>query len=105
MEPRTPAGLTPAAVAREAGAVPATLIQRFGTKRGLLLATCKTGPADVAAQFAAARAKYKSPLRALVELFVECTGFTSPPESMANGLSYLQLDLTAPPSPPVPHAP
>jgi len=96
MQCRSPAELTLADVAREAGVVPATLIQRFGTKRGLLLATCKTGPADVAAQFAAARAKYKSPLRALVELFVECTGFASTPESMANGLAYLQIDLTDP---------
>ncbi len=94
MQCRSPAELTLADVAREAGVVPATLIQRFGTKRGLLLATCKTGPADIAAQFAAARAKYKSPLKALVELFVECTGFASTPESMANGLAYLQIDLT-----------
>src|SRR5207247_11033527 len=96
MQRCSPAELTLADVAREAGVVPATLIQRFGTKRGLLLATCKTGPADVAAQFAAARAKYKSPLKALVELFVECTGFASTPESMANGLAYLQIDLTDP---------
>ena len=96
MQRRSPAELTLADVAREAGVVPATLIQRFGTKRGLLLATCKTGPADVAAQFAAARAKYKSPLKALVELLVECTGFASTPESMANGLAYLQIDLTDP---------
>src|SRR6266704_3349408 len=77
-------------------AAAARVIQRFGTKRQLLLATCKTGPADIAAQFAAARAKYKSPLKALVELFVECTGFASTPESMANGLAYLQIDLTDP---------
>src|SRR5436309_9873752 len=96
MQRRGPTQLTLSDVAREAGVVPATLIQRFGTKRGLLLATCKTGPADVAAQFAAARAKYKSPLKALVELLVECTGFASTPESMANGLAYLQIDLTDP---------
>lgn len=94
MQRRSPADLTLADVAKEAGVVPATLIQRFGTKRGLLLAACKSGPADVVAQFARARAKYKSPLKALIELFVECTGFASTPESMANGLAYLQIDLT-----------
>lgn len=44
----------------------------------------------------AARAKHPSPLQALVELFVECTGFVPTPEAMANGLAYLQIDLTDP---------
>jgi AcrR family transcriptional regulator len=96
MQRRSPAELTLADVAKEAGIVPATLIQRFGTKRALLLATVKTAPAGVPLQFAAARAKYASPLEALVELFVDCTGFASTPEAMANGLAYLQIDLTDP---------
>jgi AcrR family transcriptional regulator len=91
-----PAQLTLADVAKEAGVVPATLIQRFGTKRGLLLATVRSAPPAVAQQFAAARAKYKSPVKTLIELFVECTGFASTPEAMANGLAYLQNDLTDP---------
>lgn len=91
-----PADLTLADVAKEAGVVPATLIQRFGTKRNLLLVTCKTGAADTAAQFAAARAKYKSPLKALVELYAACSGFASTPESVASGLAYLQNDVTDP---------
>ena len=39
-----PAQITLAEVAKAAGVVPATLIQRFGTKRGLLLAACRTAP-------------------------------------------------------------
>ncbi len=96
MQRRGPAELTLADVAKEAGVVPATLIQRFGTKRALLLATCKAGTTDVSSQFAAARAKYKSPLKALVELYVASSGFAATPESMANGLAYLQNDLTDP---------
>jgi AcrR family transcriptional regulator len=96
MQRRSPADLTLADVAKEAGVVPATLIQRFGTKRALLLATVKTAPASVPSQFAAARAKYASPLQALIELFVDCTGFASTPEALANGLAYLQIDLTDP---------
>ena len=91
-----PAQLTLAHVAKEAGVVPATLIQRFGTKRGLLLAACSTAPGSVPQQFAAAREKYKSPLKTLVELYVECSSFASTPESMVNGLAYLQNDLTDP---------
>ena len=91
-----PAEITLADVAKEAKVVPATLIQRFGTKRALLLATVKTAPGGVPAQFVAARAKYASPLKALIELFVDCTGFASTPEAMANGLAYLQIDLTDP---------
>lgn len=96
MQRYSPTQLTLAHVAKEAGVVPATLIQRFGTKRGLLLAMCSTGPASVPAQFAAARAKYKSSLKTLIELYVSCSDFASTPESMANGLAYLQNDLTDP---------
>jgi AcrR family transcriptional regulator len=96
MQKYSPVQLTLARVAKEAGVVPATLIQRFGTKRNLLLTLCRTAPAGASQQFAAGRAKYKSPLKALVELYVECSGFASTPESMANGLAYLQNDLTDP---------
>jgi AcrR family transcriptional regulator len=96
MQRRSPVELTLADVAKEAGVVPATLIQRFGTKRELLLANCKAWTADVAGQFAVARAKYRSPLKTLVELLVESSGFTATPESMANFLAYLQIDLTDP---------
>lgn len=96
MQRLSPTQLTLAHVAKEAGVVPATLIQRFGTKRGLLLTMCRTAPSSVPQQFAAARAKYKSPLKALIELYAECTAFASTPEAMANGLAYLQIDLTDP---------
>lgn len=96
MRRRSPVDLTLADVAKEAGVVPATLIQRFGTKRELLLANCKAWTADVAGQFARARAKYGSPLKTLIELLVESSGFAATPESMANFLAYLQIDLSDP---------
>jgi AcrR family transcriptional regulator len=96
MQRRSPVELTLADVAKEAGVVPATIIQRFGTKRELLLANCKAWTADVSGQFAAARAKYGTPLQTLVELFVELSGFAATPESMANFLAYLQIDLSDP---------
>jgi AcrR family transcriptional regulator len=96
MQRRSPVELTLVDVAREAGVVPATIIQRFGTKRELLLANCKAWTADVSGQFAPARAKYGSPLKTLVELFVEFSGFAATPDSMANFLAYLQIDLSDP---------
>ena len=96
MQRRSPVDLTLADVAKEAGVVPATLIQRFGTKRGLLLAACRPAAGDVPEQFGAARAKYGSPLKTLIELYVKCSGFASTPEAMANGLAYLQIDLIDP---------
>jgi len=96
MQRRSPVELTLADVAKEAGVVPATIIQRFGTKRELLLANCKAWTADVSGKFAAARAKYGGPLETLVELLVELSGFAATPESMANFLAYLQIDLSDP---------
>jgi AcrR family transcriptional regulator len=96
MQRRSPVDLTLADVAKEAGVVPATIIQRFGTKRELLLANCKAWTADVAGQFDVARAKYGSPLKTLIEFSVDCSGFAATPESMANSLAYLQIDLTDP---------
>jgi AcrR family transcriptional regulator len=96
MQRRSPVELTLADVAKEAGVVPATIIQRFGTKRELLLANCKAWTADVSGQFATARAKYGSPLKTLIELLVELSGFAATPESMANFLAYLQIDLSDP---------
>jgi AcrR family transcriptional regulator len=96
MQRRSPVNLTLADVANEAGVVPATLIQRFGTKRGLLLAACRTAPGGVPEQFGAVRAKYGSPLKTLIELYAECSDFASTPEAIANGLAYLQIDLIDP---------
>ena len=91
-----PAQITLADVAREAGVVPATLIQRFRTKRGLLLAACRAAPDAIPRQFAAARAKFPSPVAALVEIYADCSGFSATPQAVANGLAYLQVDLTDP---------
>jgi len=91
-----PAQITLADVAKEAGVVPATLIQRFKTKRGLLLAACRSAPDRVPRQFAEARAQFASPLAALVEIYADCSGFAPTPEAVANGLAYLQVDLTDP---------
>jgi AcrR family transcriptional regulator len=89
-----PARLTLADVAREAGVVPATLVQRFGTKRGMLLALARLGSDTERDQMAAIRAAHKSPLCALYAV-AECwTGMAKSPEELANHLSFLVIDLT-----------
>src|SRR5260370_35298928 len=101
MQPRSPVDLTLSDVAKEAGVVPATLIQRFGTKRSLLLAACRTAPGGVPEQFGAARAKYGSPLKTLIELYAEGSGFASTPEPSAKYLAYPPAHPTPPPLLPI----
>ncbi|WP_106400189.1 TetR/AcrR family transcriptional regulator [Actinocorallia populi] len=88
------ARLTLAAVAREAGLAPATLVQRFGSKRGLLLALAEHGSGT--SPFEAARAANPSPLAALHEALGALASRVDSPEQMANNLGFLQLDLTDP---------
>jgi AcrR family transcriptional regulator len=79
-----PMRLTLADVAREAGVSPATLVQRFGSKRGLLLALVAAGSGEVEDQWAPILALAKqSPLKALFA-YAECmAGFAPTPEVLA----------------------
>jgi AcrR family transcriptional regulator len=91
-----PGKLTLADVGREAGLSPATIVQRFGSKRGLLLAMAESAAGSVEECFARARASSPSPLAALVSAATEMTRYTKSPEEMANHLAYLQIDLSDP---------
>ncbi|MFF4647066.1 TetR family transcriptional regulator [Streptomyces sp. NPDC001389] len=91
-----PGRLTLAHVGAEAGVSPATLSQRFGSKRGLLLAFAADAAADAAAPYQRARAEHDSPLAALHAVAEEFAGHMSSPEEMANHLGMLQLDLSDP---------
>src|SRR3989442_535797 len=91
-----PGRLTLAHVAAEVGVAPATLMQRFGSKRGLLLALAKQGVAATGQQYAAIRAAHRSPLAALFAVADCMAGMASTPEALANNLAYLHLDLTDP---------
>lgn len=93
---RGPARFTLADVARQVGLSPATLVQRFGSKRGLLLALAESAVESVDACFDAVRAAHGSPLEALLAASTEITRYTKTPEEMANHLAYLQIDLSDP---------
>ncbi len=91
-----PAKLTLAHVAHELGIAPATLVQRFGSKRGLLLAMWRAFNGSAGQQWAALRAAHPSPLAAL-NAFADCfAGMATTPEELANHLAYLHIDLTDP---------
>jgi AcrR family transcriptional regulator len=91
-----PAKVTLADVAREAKLSPAALVQRFGSKRGLLLALAKSAVDGVEACFAAVRSAHPAPLDALIAAATDMTRFVQGPEEMANHLAFLQMDLSDP---------
>ncbi|GAA1088922.1 TetR/AcrR family transcriptional regulator [Kitasatospora arboriphila] len=91
-----PAGLTLAAVAREVGLVPGTLVQRFGSKRGLLVALAEQSVKDADATAGRARAEHGTALDALAALVTEWLAPMDTPERFANHLAFLCLDLTDP---------
>jgi AcrR family transcriptional regulator len=93
---RGPTRFTLADVAAEAGLAPATLIQRFGSKRGLLLALTRLAAEGAGECFARVRAENRSPLRALFASFREMACLAASPETLANTLAFLQIDLTDP---------
>jgi AcrR family transcriptional regulator len=88
--------LTLADVAREAGVSPATLVQRFGSKRRLLLALTSGASSGVAAEYARIRAAHRSPIAALFAVGDCMAAMAGTPEMMANSLAFLQIDLTDP---------
>jgi len=90
------AQLTLADVAAEAGLTAPTLVQRFGSKRGLLLAVSRYLGTAVKQAFESARARHRSPLAALVAALSVMTMGVTTPGGIANHLSFLQLDLTDP---------
>ncbi|MFC5751353.1 TetR/AcrR family transcriptional regulator [Actinomadura rugatobispora] len=94
-----PGRLTLAAVAAEAGLAPATIVQRFGSKRGLLLALARQAGPGVRRYFEDARrqaAPGDAPLEILHAALGAMAATVRTPEEMANSLAFLQLDLADP---------
>jgi len=88
--------LTLADVAKEAGVSPATLVQRFGSKRGLLLALASSGSKGLPEEFARIRAAHRSPLAALIGVGDCMAAMAESPETLSNSLAFLQMDLVDP---------
>jgi AcrR family transcriptional regulator len=94
MSRRGPHELTLADIAGEAGVTPGRLVQRFGSKRDLLVALSARFAGSAGAIFAELRAAHPSPL-ATVRAYAACMADLAPtPEALLRNLAYLQLDLT-----------
>ena len=91
-----PGALTLAEIAAEAGVTAGALVQRFGSKRDLLLALSDRFSGGTKEMFGALRQANRSPLAAL-RAYGDCiSGLATSPEALARNLSYLQIDLTDP---------
>jgi len=88
--------LTLADVAKEGGVSAATLVQRFGSKRGLLLAFAAAAPGTLPGEFARIRAAHRSPLAAVMAVGDCMAAFADTPETLSNSLAFLQMDLVDP---------
>ena len=92
-----PLKLTLADVAHEAGISAATLVQRFGSKRGLLLAVSTAAAGSMDACFDPVRQTSTSPLAQLIDAAMFLTQAMAKPDDVANHLGFfLQVDLSDP---------
>jgi AcrR family transcriptional regulator len=91
-----PGELTLADIAREAGVTAGLLVQRFGSKRDLLLALAEKFSGGTSEMFAEMRRGHRSPLAAL-RAYSDCMAqMAATPAAFARNFAYLQIDLTDP---------
>lgn len=89
-----PGELTLAEIAEAAGLTAGALVQRFGSKRELLLKLSERFSEGTGEMFAALRKAHRSPLGAL-RGYADCmAGMAASPAALIRNLSYLQIDLT-----------
>jgi AcrR family transcriptional regulator len=91
-----PAELTLAHIADEAGLTAGALVQRFGSKRDLLLRLMERFSGGTGEIFAELRRGHRSPL-AVLRAYAECMAdMASSPEALLRNFAYYQMDLTDP---------
>lgn len=92
-----PASFTLAHITAEIGLAPATLVQRFGSKRGLILALKARLPRLTVEAFGAEDASLEpAPTDRLQDALRRLTGPVASAADLANRIAFLQLDLTDP---------
>lgn len=91
-----PGELTLAHIADEAGVTPGALVQRFGSKRQLLVTISALLNSGTSAFFQQLRAGAESPLE-VVRAYADCmAGLASTPAALLRSFAYLQADLADP---------
>ena len=90
---RGPHELTLADIAEEAGVTAGRLVQRFGSKRALMVALSERFAQSAGPVFASLRAAHRAPLSVL-RAYARCMADLAPtPEALLRNLAYLQEDL------------
>ena len=89
-----PAELTLAEIAAEAGVTAGALVQRFGSKRDLLLSLFRQAAGSAGDMMRELRTQHASPLAAL-RAYAECMAdLAQSPAAFVRNLAYLQIDLS-----------
>jgi AcrR family transcriptional regulator len=91
-----PAQLTLSAIAREAGITAGALVQRFGSKRELMVAHARHAAATLDIGFGPPSIRTKSPLSAIYGVAEAYAKLAQSPRAALRNLAYLQRDLADP---------
>jgi AcrR family transcriptional regulator len=91
-----PGDLTLAEVGKEAGVTAGALVQRFGSKQGMMRALNERFADSTKGMLDGIRAAASSPLGA-IRAYAECfAGMIETPATLAHHLAYLEMDLSDP---------
>jgi AcrR family transcriptional regulator len=96
MQVRGPSEWTLADLAAEAGLTAGALVQRYGSKRALMVELMALFADGVSEMYDSLRAQYASPLAAVRAYGDQVACLAGTPEGFAHHLDYLKLDLTDP---------
>jgi AcrR family transcriptional regulator len=96
MTRRGPHELTLAHIAGEAGVSPGRLVQRFGSKRALLLTLAERFAGSAPIVFDGLKAAHRRPLATLRAYAMCMADLAATPDALSRNLAYLQIDLTDP---------
>ena len=96
MKYRSPGELTLRAIAAEAGVTAGALVQRFGSKRALLLAHARYAATTGDVGVTVARPRTSSPLDALRTITAAYAQLATSPRAAVRNLAYLHNDLADP---------